>query len=142
MQTLDLDAPILPGHGAAGLMLGESAARLPAPVPTGRRHESAGRKCHDFGAVLAWVRDGIIEQITLLPPYRGRIGSGSIGLGSTLREVSHELGPLLEDEHDYLVVEGMPGLSFETGMWRGVPGCETVEENLDANVTEIHVWRP
>ena len=51
-------------------------------------------------------------------------------------------GDLLFADEDNLVVEGVPGICFETEQWRGRPGRETGDENLDAKITEILVFSP
>jgi hypothetical protein len=140
-HVLDLDAAIIPGRGAAGIVLGAPASDLELGRAS-RTQLHAGVSVYDLGPVLVWTRNGVVDQIGVRAPYAGSIATKGIRIGSTLREVAGACGPVFEDDEDTLVVEGMPGICFETEQWRGGPGCETVDENLDAKITEIFVFSP
>ncbi len=134
---IDLNAPITPGCSAAGLGLGDPVDQI------GRqplKRERRGRyELLNYGSVVVWLHAERIAQIGVSGGYRGLL-RGTIGIGSTIREIGDALGSVTEDEQDNLVVDGLPGLCFETEKWRGMPGRETVEGNLDARVTEIYVF--
>lgn len=138
---LDLDAAIIPGRQAAGIAVGAPVSDVElkgaSPMQLGD-----GVSVYDLGAVKVWTRNGVVDQIGVRASYAGLIGESGIGIGSKLREVAEALGPVLENDEDDLVVQGMPGICFETEQWRGGPGGETVDENLDAKVTEIFVFAP
>ena len=138
---LDLDAAIIPGRGAAGIAVGAPVSDLElhgaSPV---QLHD--GVSVYDLGPVRIWTRNGVVDQIGVQASYIGSIGQSGIRIGSTLQNVAEALGPVLEDDEDNLVVEGVPGICFETEQWRGGPGRETVDNNLDAKITEIFVFSP
>jgi hypothetical protein len=72
---LDLDAPIVPGVGAAGLTLDDDVAQLLArrtPFSTATLPRT-GRTRHDFGPVSIWEARGRIDQIRLSEGYRGML---------------------------------------------------------------------
>ena len=137
---LDLHATIEPGKTAAGLSIGESVTGLPEAAVATRSSRGAEIELFDFGPVRVWVKDGVIYQIGVRHGYSGHVGGTTIGIGSSIQQVRDVLGPVFEDNEDNLVVAQVPGLCFETEAWRGDPGRETVEENLDAKLTEIFVF--
>ena len=139
---LDLNAAIIPGRSAAGIALGARASDLGLNTEPTRSQPGHGVSVYDLGPVRVWIREGVVDQIGVRATYTGAIGTGGIRIGSTLRHVAETLGPVFEDEEDNLVVAGFAGLSFETEQWRGEPGRETVDENLDAKITEIFVFSP
>jgi hypothetical protein len=137
---LKLDATIEPGKGAAGLAIGDPIEQLSEAERRAGHDLGNGLTLIDLGSVRVWARRGVVEQIGLRGKYNGRVAGTAIQVGSTLQQVVDELGPLVEDDEDNLVAVKMPGLCFETETWRGEPGRETVEENLDAQLTEIFVF--
>jgi hypothetical protein len=134
-MTLDLDAPIIPGHAAAGLAIGHPLPRLTDAV-SGATASPQGVLRLDYGAVSVWTTDGMITQICVRAGYRGKLG-GAIGIGSTIVGVEAYLGPVSEDPSDNLIVDGMPGWCFETEEWGGL---HTLDENRDARITSICVY--
>jgi CRISPR/Cas system-associated endoribonuclease Cas2 len=139
-NMLHLDAIIEPGKAAAGLSIGEPVAGLPEAAVATRSTLGDEIELFDFGPVRVWVKDGLIDQIGVRRGYSGYVGRTTIGVGSSIQQLRDVLGPVVEDEEDNLVVAQVPGVCFETEAWRGDPGCETVEENLDAKLTEIFVF--
>jgi hypothetical protein len=131
---MDVEAPIRPGYGAAGLALGGSADAL--GCDEGSRTWLGDREVIDLGVVVVWVRAGFIEQICVRRSYAGAIAGTEVRIGSTLQQVGDVFGPVFEDDEDNLVVSGLPGLCFETERWRG----DGVAQNLDAKITEICVF--
>jgi hypothetical protein len=137
---LNFHAQIEPGRGAAGLSIGDPIGPLPEAERHAARDLGNGLTLLDFGSVRVWARGGAVEQIGLRGQYNGCVAGTAIGVGSTLQQVVDALGPVGEDEEDNLVALEIPGLCFETEAWRGEAGRETVEENLDAQLTEIFVF--
>jgi hypothetical protein len=137
---LDLDAPIVPGVGAAGLTLGDDVAKLlalrtPASIAT---LPGTGRTRRDFGPISVWEARGRIERIRVSEGYRGRL-DGIIGIGTTIADVERHFGkPVEEDEEDNLVVQGLDGWCFETEPWAAPSGSP--RENSSALITELFVF--
>jgi hypothetical protein len=136
---LNLDAPILPGVGAAGLTLGGSVQGLRG-IAANRRELNDGCELLDLGAVLVWAHRGLIKQIGVRGLYSGGVTKSGIRIGSTIQEAMRLLGPFVEDEEDNLVVTSLPGISFETEPWHGEPGREALEDNLAARISAIYVF--
>ena len=136
---LDLNASIEPGKAAAGLALGDPVATLSQAGQLARHQLGDGHELLDFGSVRVWAKDGVIDQIGVLGGYTGRVGGTAIGIGSTIQQVVDAIGAVVEDDEDNLTVPAVAGLCFETEVWRD-GGRGTVEENLDAKLTEIFVF--
>jgi len=132
---LDLTAPILPGHSAAGIRVGQSIEEvlLHAPVPVVETLSTL--TVYRFGAVWVWAQDGRVNQVGVFGDYAGRLPSG-VGLGTSLAEVQRCMGRVVRDWDDTLVVEGSDGWCFDTGAWNGFE----VEQNLEALLVEIFVY--
>lgn len=138
---LDLGAVIYPNEGAAGLVLGATVDAL-RRLPQTRVEQHAGQlERLDHGPVVVWARNGLIEQVCVRAGYAGQVLATGVHVGDTLGKATSALGVLVEDAEDGLVAVGIPGLSFETEAWEGVPGHETPGENLGVAITEIHVFR-
>jgi hypothetical protein len=118
---MDIEAPIIPGHSAAGLQVGspieeilqeqethfiseEAMNHHLVSVPIITRYRSA--------MVDLWVKEGIIDQIMVHSGYRGKL-MNSIGLGSTIMDIETPIGAWEEDEEDNLMIRKLPGLCFE-----------------------------
>jgi hypothetical protein len=136
-NNFNLDAPILPGKSAAGVSIGDyigDILRQAVPLaindlPTGRRYQ--------LGSVTLWVnKTGNIQQIGLYAGYTGKINQ-SIGIGSSIREITTLFGNVIEDEQDNLEVEGFPGWCFESSPW---PSPQQVAPDLDASITQIFIF--
>ena len=137
---LDLDATIEPGKAAAGVSIGDPVAKLSQAGRPTRTELLDGGELLDFGPVLVWAKGGAINQIGVRSGYTGYVGGTPIRIGSAIQQVVDAIGPIVEDDEDNLIAAHVPGLCFETEAWRGDPGSETVEENLDAKLTEIYVF--
>ncbi len=137
---LHLDATIEPGKAAAGLSIGAPLAALPEATGSMRTKLGDAVELLDFGPVCVWVKNGMIDQIGVRCGYTGYVRGTTIGVGSSIQQVRDVLGPVVEDDEDNLIVAQVPGLCFETEAWRGDPGRETVEENLDAKLTWLFVF--
>ena len=134
---LNLRQPIEPGKGAAGLSIGDSVARLSQAGCQQKRALRDGLELLDFGPVRVWARGGMICQIGVRGEYSGHVQGTEVGIGSPIQEVIDAIGPVVEDDEDNLIVVQLPGLCFETETWHG---DHTVEENLNAKLTEIFVF--
>jgi len=137
----DLHATIVPGRTAAGIVVGTPVSELDLAGASFAQLQDGISVCH-LGPVRVWIRNGVVDQVGVQGAYSGSIERSGIRIGNTLRDVVEALGPIFEDDEDNLVVRGVPGICFETEQWRGEPGGETVDQNLDARITEIVVFSP
>ena len=120
-MTIDRNAPIMPGVGAAGLKVGTDVARTVyeasvygdpeeivnpyVPGPSSVRYRSA--------LVDLWAKEGRITQIGVHGGYQGRI-LNRIGLGATVGDAERLIGRVVEsDEGETLEFPDMPGVCFE-----------------------------
>lgn len=126
MNVPDLEAPIVPGRSLGGVEVG---------APPGELLGSSRRPRVEIGPVVVWLSEGIVHQVGARAGYRGLVLGTGIGLGSSLADVERELGRVVEDEEDNLVVEGCPGLVLETEAWSG----ESLRANLQARLSQIMV---
>jgi hypothetical protein len=140
-MTFDVAAPILPGLSAAGVSLGAPIDAILRTYSPDRVEPVIGGNLLYFGDVRLWVEDKAIMQVAVSGRHAGCL-SGDIGIGSTLADAENALGPIFEDDEDNLMVIGLPGVSFETHTWRGIPGAEILADNMDARITDIYVFRP
>ncbi|HST90204.1 MAG TPA: hypothetical protein VLJ14_17650 [Ktedonobacterales bacterium] len=144
---LDLDAPILPGRGAAGIHLGdrlEDVLRASAGLFTEARVGNAclcdpwSTSVFRSASVDLSHRDGRVSQITVHNGYRGRL-HGAVGLGSTPAEIARAIGPWEEVDADVYGIACLPGLAFGVAGWfvtAAHPGLRT------APIREIAVFAP
>ena len=144
---LDLDAPILPGRGAAGIRLGdrlENVLRACAGLFTEARVGNAclcdpwSASVYHSASVDVSHRDGRVSQITVHGGYRGRL-RGAVGLGSTPAEIACAIGPWVEVDADVYGIAGLPGFAF------GVEGWFVTAEHPGlraAPIREITVFTP
>jgi hypothetical protein len=131
---INLDAPIVPGESAAGILVGSDIRDLVGEVPALSKSSK-----HDFGPVKVWSSGKTIKQVGVYSGYRGSLGAG-IHIGSTIDEVQHVFAcEVQEDEEDNLIVPCSPGWCFETEHWTG---NHTVKESKDARITAIFVLKP
>jgi hypothetical protein len=95
--ALDLDAPILPGVGAAGLRVGTRLSELPLGLLEGFSVERRVNPClpnavltlYRSAAVTLYVTNRLIDQIAVAGAYRGALHgpSGSVDLGATVAAI-------------------------------------------------------
>jgi len=134
---IDLDAPIVPGQSAAGVLVGSAMSKLLSAAGEHSTTKLSGSERHDFGVVKVWAKNGVIIQVAVYSGYRGTLQPG-IRIGSTISEVEKSFGcSVQEDEEDNLVVPTSPGWSFETGEWKGP---QTVSNNRNARIVSIFVF--
>ncbi len=134
---IDLDAPIVPGRSAAGVVVGSAVSELLSTVGAHSTTKLSGEERHDLGVVKIWAKDGVIIQVGVYSGYRGILQPG-IRIGSTISEVEKSFGcSVQEDEEDNLVVPTSPGWCFETEEWKGP---ETVNRNRNAQIVSIFVF--
>jgi hypothetical protein len=81
-----LNAPILPGHSAAGIQLGQAVADVLLYAPAAVLEILPTLTVYQFCAVSVWARDGMVEQIGVFDGYTGTLPSG-VCLGMPLVEV-------------------------------------------------------
>ena len=132
---LDLTAPILPSHSAAGIRLGQPIEEVSVHAHIPVVETLSTLTVYRFGAVWVWAQDGRVHQIGVFEGYVGTLPSG-VGLGTSLSEVQRCIGRVVQDWDDTLVVEGSDGWCFDTSRWDGFE----VEQNLEALLTEIFVY--
>jgi len=133
---LNLNAPIIPGQSAAGVRLGQTIDEIVAttqPTATIQLHDSS-KLCFEY--VNLWVKGNRVTQIGVSGKYQGTI-NGSVGIGSSIRDIQNTLGQVVEDEEDNLTVPSISGWCFETEQWQE---RKELARNLDARVTEILVY--
>ena len=134
---IDLDAPIIPGKSAAGIVVGSAVSELLSTVGTHSTTKLSGGDRHDLGLVKVWTKDGVIIQVGVYSGYRGMMHPG-IGVGSTISEVEESFGcSVEEDQEDNLVVPTSPGWCFETEEWKAP---QTVSDNRNARIVSIFVF--
>jgi hypothetical protein len=118
-DRFNIDAPIFPGSGAAGLCLGEPVAPIldvlghlftvidlskPGIEPHYRRYNSE--------MVDLWELDGMVDQIMVHHEYRGTY-AGLIGIGSSLADIRRCFGRWFENDVDEFEIEGVEGMCFD-----------------------------
>ncbi|UOG77648.1 hypothetical protein MTX78_24885 (plasmid) [Hymenobacter tibetensis] len=130
----NLTAPILPGHSAAGIRLGQPIEEVlfHAPVPIVETLSTL--TVYRFGAIWVWVQDGRVHQVGVFVGYAGTLPSG-VGLGTSLAEVQRRIGRVVQDCDGTLIVEGSDGWCFDTSAWNGFE----VKQNLEAILVEMFV---
>jgi hypothetical protein len=118
---MDIGAPIIPGHSAAGIQLGSPIEEILKELQTAFISEEVRNPFFPHTPVITryrsamvdlWVKEGIIDQIMVHSGYRGKI-MNSIGVGSTMMDIEMQIGAWEEDEEDNLVIRNLPGLCFE-----------------------------
>lgn len=135
---------IRPGEGIGAFPLDEPwhelQARLAAAYSIERRRGGGGFAVKT--ATLWFLVDEETQRvvrITALGRFRGTLaGGGDIGLGATLSDVTHVLGPWTEREEGRYVVAAHPGVSFELG-W--IPGRDAAWQREHAPIEFISVYR-
>jgi hypothetical protein len=133
---LDLNAPIIPGLSAAGIRVGSEHSELAEAGQSKPERIHGNDVKYRLGAVTLWVNDGLIEQVSVRSPYRGKV-NGLIGIGDRIADVQAAFGPVVEDDDDNLVVPALPGWCFETEDWLS---GRTPDGNGDAVIAEIFVF--
>ena len=134
---IDLDAPIVPGKSAAGVLVGTAVSELLSTVGAHTITKLSGAERHDLGMVKVWVEGGVITQVGVYSGYRGML-QPDIRVGSTISEVEESFGcSVQEDEEDNLVVPTSPGWSFETEEWKSP---QIVSSNRNARIVSICVF--
>jgi hypothetical protein len=135
---IDLDAEIIPGVSAAGLLLGSPVEPLlDASKSPARQGRSEERTHLNFGAVKLWCEGGKIQQISVSDGYRGTLPNG-VRLGMSIADVENCCSSIVEeDEEDNLIVRGSYGWCFDTEPWGGT---QSLAENRGARIIEILVF--
>jgi hypothetical protein len=134
---IDLDAPIVPNESAAGVRIGDDARNIVQHAGLTYVEDPPHRLLrYPMGSVILWVMAGCVTQIGVVLGYRGMI-NGRIGLGATITDVERELGAVIEDDEDNLIVPSVPGWCFETEQWHG----DELQANKLARIVSIFVFR-
>ena len=144
---MNIDAPIVPGEGAAGIQLGFPIEEI---LNAHKNSFSSGEVVRpSFPTLLItryrssmvdlWVKDGIVYQIMVHDGYRGKL-MGKIGLGSTIADVEMHIGAVEEDDEDNLVIRDLPGVGFEIEGY--FPDLQKDPAFRHAPIKEIYVHTP
>jgi hypothetical protein len=111
-MTPDLDAPIVPGRCAAGVTLGASAEIFDRGREGWQAESVARGVLLRQGPVTVWLEGGVVVQVMVGRGYRGGFME-QLRVGSAVGELTALGLRWLEDDEDALVLEGVPGISFE-----------------------------
>jgi len=135
---IDLEAAIVPGVSAAGILLRSDLTSLPPEPPVSEdKRLTTELVLRDFGPVKVWLNKDRVVQVCVLGSYKGTLRK-EVSIGSTIAEVGAFFGrAVIEDAEDNLVVPDSPGWCFETEEWGGT---QTIEENFNARITSICVF--
>jgi len=134
---INLDAPIVPNHSAGGIRLNDEACSIVRSAGLAYVEDPPHRiRKYPLGSVILWAKAGLVKQIGVVQGYRGMI-NGRIALGATIADVERELGTVIEDDEDNLVVPSFPGWGFETEEWSG----HELQANKHARIVAIFVFR-
>jgi hypothetical protein len=149
-QMADLDAPIIPGQSAGGIVVGSrieavlrDAGELFTPEPVASPFIPESERCTRYRspAIDLWVKDGIVTQVGVHDGYRGKL-SGAVGIGSTVGDLEDCIGAWDEDREDELVILGVPGLIFD--MASECPACLRAagQPYRHVPITEFYAFAP
>ena len=112
---MNIEAPIVPGESAAGILLGspiEEILKEQEPHFISKEVVNPFITRYRSTMVDLWVREEMVDQIMVHDGYRGKL-LDSIGLESTLADIERQIGTWEEDEEDNLVIGDLPGVGFE-----------------------------
>src|SRR5258708_413382 len=110
-MTINLDADLVPGVGAAGLFLGQLILSLLEVAAPASIEPRVGLRVLKYGPVWVFDREGLIAHVCVFGGYRGTI-AGAIGVGALVSQVEAAFGPLEDLEWNEYEVVGMPGWCF------------------------------
>lgn len=139
-----LNAPILPGKGAAGIDLGLPISEVLRSVGLRFTEDVLVNSCvqaptgtvlYRSDAVDVWATDGVVDQVRVRVGYRGTL-AGGVGVGSSRAALAAALGAAENVELDTVTFREHPGLYVTLG---GAPGWWDDKPD-DAVVTEIYVF--
>ncbi len=138
---IDLNAPIIPGKSAAGILLGSDVHYVLGSSQSSVEEQRLTDKLHlhDFGAVKVWSSNHVVSQIGVFFGYAGTLNS-KIGIGTTIADVESMFGcQIEEDTEDNLIVPGSSGWCFETEEWSQ---NHIGKVDHGAHITAIFVFKP
>jgi hypothetical protein len=137
---MNIDAPIVPGKAAAGIVLGSLVADFISAERPDSVRQLYSCDVFEYPNFKIWAdpQTGAIVQVAVSGGYTGSTANG-LRLGMTLREVAEKIGRPYEDDEDCLLIEGMPGLELETSAWKRKYSESFGDFDPDAEVTHIFV---
>jgi len=140
---MNINAPIVPGVEAAGIVLGSQVAELISEERPNSVRQLYTCDVFEYRDVKIWAdpSTGVIDQIAVYGGYTGMTSDG-LKIGTTLREVAEKIGRPYEDDEDCLMIEGLPGIALETSEWRREYSETFSKYDPDAEVTHIFVIQP
>jgi hypothetical protein len=112
-NKIDLNSPIIPGRGAAGLVLGTLLGDIESVDLTGLNHHSI--KAGLLNQSIFWetytscdlylrFKEGKLDMIGVMGAYRGLTQQG-LGIGSRVSDIELVYGSLIEGPDDILTFE-------------------------------------
>lgn len=131
---IDLNAPIVPGKSAAGVVLGTNISKViddhRFSFSASNLDSKTGEMKYTSNNIVLWTQSEKICQIMVRENYQGLV-NGVMGVGTSLNLVRSQLGDTDLDEYDNLVIKGIAGLSIEIDV-----------DGNPSTVTEIYVFSP
>lgn len=144
---IDLNAPIVPGHSAAGFTIGMMIRDIDAEVLGSFRFtEKINKYISDLPPLHEYSTDDIIlyfnrdklTQIGLMGNYKGKLET-NLGLGDMVRDFEKKHGAMKQGGEDELSFANLKGLCFEVDYSKYNSGnWKTAIPNLP--VTEIYIF--
>jgi hypothetical protein len=134
----DLNAAVLPGLSAAGIVVGSSINGLLSQAHPSKTEHLSACVIYSFPSVKVWAVDGSVDQVGVYSGYRGLL-EHAIGIGSTVAVVETWCQcEVEEDDNDNLIVPSKPGWCFETEPWSR---DHSIGANRNSHITAIFVYR-
>ena len=89
---MKMDAPIIPGKEAAGIVLGSPASDLLSTNRPASARKLLGCDVYEYPDVKIWAdpATGAIDQVAVSGQYRGTTSNG-LKIGMTLRDVAQNI---------------------------------------------------
>jgi len=131
-MKFDLNAPILPSMGAAGISLGASITELTQKnnflSDNYFKRLESDYIVYRFESVTLWTTDSLVSQISVHNKYRGKL-LNDIHIGIPKSSVEKKYGSFVLDIEDNLIIGSINGVCFEFDV-----------ESAVGEITEIFVY--
>lgn len=117
-NKIDLNGPIIPGKGAAGLVLGtlmddidrvDLAGLIHSSVNTGLLNDTIGWETYASDDIYLRFKEGKLDMVGVMGAYRGMTQEG-FGVGSMVSDFELVYGKLIEGPDDALTFERVVNL--------------------------------
>ena len=96
---IDFDGEIIPGHGAAGLVLGTNRIEI-------------DKRLLDSDDITLHFEEDMLTQIGVTGDYKGKLIS-NLGLGDLVSDFEKVYGPMIEGDEDELTFKNIKGFWFD-----------------------------